>query len=154
MGEALETDMTDKELCIDLAKGLMGWDFWDCMEPAPGFPMFADWNEGRLAVYEDEISGDVTRYWAPLEKIEDAWEVLEKVSTLSFPLQCRFVRALGKEKSLSAKQDLALMGERELSLSWHRGLFLFLFCMDACAVICRAAWTAIQVDEFYERNAR
>ena len=138
-------DLTDKELCIDLAKDLMGWDFWDAMEPPPGFPMFADWDRDELALYEDADTGDVTRWWAPLERIEDAWEVLEKVSTLPFPAQWRFMAVLSELEPLPTKVHLSLRAASKVaSLSWR--LWRFLFCVDPRAAICHAAWEAIQVE--------
>lgn len=139
-------DLTDKEICIDLAKDLMGWDFWDAVEPAPGFPMFADWERGNeLAVYEDADTGEMTRWWTPLENMSDAWEIVEKLSTLSLSVQCRFVEALREIGTLPTKMHLALKAAAASSLDWR--LFRFLFCVDARAAICHAAWEAIQAED-------
>jgi len=139
-------DITDQGLCIDLAKDLMDWDFWDATEGPPGFPMFAALDgSDELALYEDEETGDMTRLWAPLENMNDAWEIVEKLSTLPLSVQCRFVTALNNVDVLPTKMHLALKAAAVLSLDFR--LLRFLFCVDPRAAICHAAWEAIQTDD-------
>jgi hypothetical protein len=81
--------MTEREINIAIAL-FMGWHQWtDLAVDYDGlYPMFAVWNDDEsLSVYEDEASGDVTRYWSPATKIEHAFEVVEKMQDYKTPSQ-------------------------------------------------------------------
>jgi hypothetical protein len=69
------------EMNAAVAELVMRWHQWvDLSRDYEGpYPMFADWGEMSLAVYEDEESGDVTRHFSPSTDIAAAWLVVEEI---------------------------------------------------------------------------
>jgi hypothetical protein len=69
---------------ITICTKVMGWHHWvnthiDYDGPHPAFAVWDIHSEKypTASVYEDEISGDVTFYFNPFERIADAWLVVE-----------------------------------------------------------------------------
>lgn len=63
--------MTDNEILIKLATGIMGWRYWDGRGDDSGAICTDAFVVGGLDVYAE--SGTYVRNWNPLERMSDTW---------------------------------------------------------------------------------
>lgn len=80
--EQIHAMQAGREMNAAVAEVVMGWHQWvDLSRDYDGpYPMFAAWGEGPVAVYEDEESGDVTRWFSPSTDINDAFEMEAEIT--------------------------------------------------------------------------
>lgn len=88
--------MSDRELDVEICRKVMQWRHWEYLEGDYDgqYPCFADWGEGSkgMAVYEDEESGDATRYFSPSTSLDHAAEMEARIVALV--LQHKYILAL------------------------------------------------------------
>jgi hypothetical protein len=82
--------MTDQEITRQLAEKVMGWTYWSGekdYDGPPGVTIFTDWSLeipiNGVDVYADG-SDNLTSSFDPLNKIADAWLVVEKMAEHGF----------------------------------------------------------------------
>jgi hypothetical protein len=141
--QMMTEELTGKQLGIAVAKEVMGWteqrDIYSYDGPYPAFTIGGDYlckwhscGEDRSWHNPGEDRGWYA--WAPWRDMNDAWEVVEKIGSMSFSVKNRFVDMLP-----------LTVGDQQ---RWQiEPLWAFLFVVDVPMAILRAALKAVRGGE-------